>query len=153
MNLRTVPTVIHCCFSSSDKSTYLKSLLIKASAKCPKCKWEYSCVYMHESCGLVWFWASGYLLEAQQLWVVEDEQDATHDSPTEEVKREAEHRKPHIPGCVAHRPQTGGAVHRLPELHQDLTVKRAGMKRDLISLGFQVKNKKYLNYYLFIHIL
>jgi hypothetical protein len=37
MNILTVPTAIYCC-TSYDKCTYCKSLWIKASAKCPKCK-------------------------------------------------------------------------------------------------------------------
>ena len=37
LNILTVPTAIYCC-TSYDKCTYCKSLWIKASATCPKCK-------------------------------------------------------------------------------------------------------------------
>ena len=37
MKIFTVLTAIYCC-TSYDKCTYCKSLWIKASAKCPKCK-------------------------------------------------------------------------------------------------------------------
>ena len=43
-NIFTVPPAIY-CFTSSDKSTYCKSLWIKASVKCPKCK--YTCIIYH----------------------------------------------------------------------------------------------------------
>ena len=40
MNILIVPIEIYCCFSSSDKCSYSKSLWIKASAKRPQCKCE-----------------------------------------------------------------------------------------------------------------
>lgn len=63
---------------------------------------------------------SGYLLDAQQFWVIKDHEDAADDGPAEEVQREAEQREPDAPRCMTNRPQTGSANHRLPITHQDL---------------------------------
>ena len=42
MNILTVPTAIYSCSPSSEKCTYCKSLLIKASAKRRECKYKWS---------------------------------------------------------------------------------------------------------------
>lgn len=62
-----------------------------------------------------------YLLDAQQLWVIKNEDDAEDDGPAEEVQREAEQRKPDTPGRMTYGPQAGGASYRLPVTHQHLT--------------------------------
>lgn len=67
------------------------------------------------------WWSLCYLLEAQQFWVIKDHEDAADDGPADEVQGEAEQREPDTPGCMAHWPQAGGASHRLPVPHQDLT--------------------------------
>lgn len=44
----------------------------------------------------------GYLLDAQQLWIIEDQQDAADDGPAQEVQSETEQREPHTPRCMTH---------------------------------------------------
>jgi len=73
-----------------------------------------------------------YLLDAHQFRVIEDHEDAADDCPAEEVQNEAEHREPDTPGCMTHRPQAGGAHHRLPVTHDDLT---CGGKRVMMQSG------------------
>lgn len=41
-----------------------------------------------------------YLLDAQQLWVIEEHEDAADDGPAQEVQREADQRQPYAPGCM-----------------------------------------------------
>lgn len=61
-----------------------------------------------------------YLFNSHKLWVIKEHEDAADDRPAEKVQREAKQGQPNTPGCMAHRPQTGGASYRLPEAHQDL---------------------------------